>query len=435
MPPVSLTATSVRARRLAELIGETYARSGPVAATTLVFRLARRKMPLLWRQAVTARRADVVRGQVHETRAALAPSHPYLAMAVTGGVGDFVVIARFLRDLSVANGEITFDVFSPAPDRAAWAFAAVPGFHRSYHDILFEHVLREYDVALRANQMVVVYHEFLRWEALRDKPKLVHMIDALTRSRVKVDVFVNHHPFLDNFLAQVAVFAGRTRRDFLHYMAGIPYGGDLLSVPADHSAVARVGLKPGGYVTVHNGFDTGFVISGKRATKCYPHFGAVVAILKEALPHLVFVQVGAEETSERLTECDIDLVGRTTLNEVAGLLSTAAFHIDNESGLVHLARCYGVPSGVVFGPTPSDYFAYPDNHAVEPPICGSCWWLSRTWMDGCAKGYPQPRCMTEQDPNEVADRFLAAMDASGLTVSTVATNTDDAAGRVLTEVI
>ena len=190
------------------------------------------------------------------------------------------------------------------------------------------------------------------------------------------------------------------------------YGGDRMSIPRDAGIVAQLGLKSRHYVTVHNGFDTGFVITGRRATKCYRRFDAVVAILKQSLPHLTFVQVGAG-TSEPIAECDIDLIGKTTLSEVAAILAGAAFHIDNESGLVHLARCYGVSAGVVFGPTPADYFAYPDNLSIEPPICGNCWWMTRTWMDLCPKGYATPRCMTEQDPALVADRILAEIGSPG----------------------
>jgi hypothetical protein len=153
-----------------------------------------------------------------------------------------------------------------------------------------------------------------------------------------------------------------------------------------------------------------------------------VTRLRHVLPHLIFVQVGAG-TSEKITECDIDLIGETTLSEVAGLLSKAAFHIDNEGGLVHLARCYGVRCGVVFGPTPADYFAYPGNVNISPPICGNCWWMTRTWMDACAKGYSAPRCMVEQDPALVADRILAGLYDPDSTAAEATAATGEASAR------
>jgi hypothetical protein len=402
---ISMNLALARARRLVSAVWETYARSGLFAATVFLWRSLHQKAPLLWRQLAAVRHARTIRAGLRQRRAALTPARPLVAVAVIGGVGDYIVIARFLRDLAASGGDMLFNVFSPAPTRAAWIFAAVPGFNQAYHDILFGPLLAEHDLALKASQMVAVREEFVRWQELR-QPELQRIINTLIGARPQVAVFIDHDPFLDNALARQAVATGRTRRDFMHHIAGIPYGGDSLAVPADQTAAARMGLRPGGYVTVHNGFDPGFVISGNRATKCYPHFEAVVAILKQALPHLLFVQVGAGDPSELLSQCDVDLVGRTTLKEVAGVLAQTAFHIDNESGLVHLARCYGVRSAVVFGPTPSDYFAYPENLSIEPPVCGDCWWLTRTWMDSCAKGYPTPRCMTEQKPEEVARQIL-----------------------------
>jgi hypothetical protein len=236
----------------------------------------------------------------------------------------------------------------------------------------------------------------------------MQIIDSLVRFRPKIDVFVDRHPWLDHFLARTAVFAGATRRDFLHTMAGLPYSSDRLSVPQDMSVTARLGLTPRQYVTVHNGFDPGFVISARRATKCYPYFGSVVTLVKTASPSLTFVQVGTT-TSEPIPECDVILLNKTSLDEVAGLLGQAALHLDNEGGLVHLAACLGTRSAVVFGPTPQDYFGYPDNINIEPPVCGGCWYMTRTWMDTCAKGYDAPLCLTEQNPCAVAEQVLTAL--------------------------
>ncbi len=235
--------------------------------------------------------------------------------------------------------------------------------------------------------------------------ELAQLLYNLVQYRPKIDLFVERHPWLDNFLARTAVFAGATRRDFMHLMAGLPYSGDLLPVPQDNATVARLGLRAGQYITVHNGFDTGFVISGRRATKCYPHFGAVVARLKAAMPHMRFVQLGTV-TSEPVADCDLILLNKTSMDQASSIIAQAALHIDNESGLVHLAACVGTRSAVVFGPTPSDYFGYPGNINIEPPICGNCWWMTRTWMDSCAKGFGVPLCMTQQEPDKIADRIL-----------------------------
>jgi hypothetical protein len=391
--------------RAKRLLQETRATRGWKAVFALSARMLLRKVPLLLRNLRAAGRTAKVRAAIARVREESVPSQPYLAFAVTGGLGDCLVIARFLRDAAARVGDMRFDVFAPDPKVANWAFGNVRGFHAAYHDISFEHALGDYDASLRLNQFAVVYGDQVRWRSVRECPELAQLLRDLIQFRPKIDLFVERHPWLDNFLARTAVFCGATRRDFLHLMAGLPYGGDLLPVPQDSFAVARLGLRPGQYITVHNGFDTGFVISGRRATKCYPHFGAVVARLKVAMPHMRFVQLGTV-TSEPIKECDLVLLNKTSMDQASSLIAQAALHLDNESGLVHLAACVGTRSAVVFGPTPSDYFGYPGNIKIDPPTCGNCWWMTRTWMDSCAKGFEAPRCMTQQEPSAVADRIL-----------------------------
>jgi FkbM family methyltransferase len=398
----------IRFERLRVALRETRSARGRAAAVALLGRIVLRKGPVLLRRIRASRGTGALRAKVAKGRGDLATGEPYLAFVLTGGLGDYVVIARFIRDLSAHVGDIKFDIFSPSPTAAAWAFANVRGFHGAYYDILFENVVAEYDVGMRLNQFAVVYRENIQWRSIQDQHGLMKVITNLVAYRPKVDVFVERHPLLDNFLAQAAVFANATRRDFLHVMAGVPYRGERLPLPQDPGVVSRLGLRPRQYVTVHNGFDTEFVITGRRATKCYPHFGAVVAELKAAYPELRFVQVGTV-TSEPIAECDLTLLNKTSLDEVVGLLAQAVLHIDNEGGLVHVAACVGTRSTVVFGPTPSDYFGYPGNVNIDPPVCGSCWWMTRTWMDVCAKGYDTPRCLMEQPPAVVAKHALRAI--------------------------
>jgi ADP-heptose:LPS heptosyltransferase len=164
------------------------------------------------------------------------------------------------------------------------------------------------------------------------------------------------------------------------------------------------------YITINNGYDSNVVVSHQRATKCYPHFGTVINRLRQIRNDIAFVQVGTH-TSEAIPEVDLNLIGRTSLAEVAGLIRGAVLHLDNEGGLVHLARCVGTKSCVVFGPTSSRYFGYPGNINIDPSFCGGCWWVNETWMNHCPRGFDTARCMTQQSPVAVADavaRFLAS---------------------------
>ncbi len=397
-----------RWQRAKLLLQETHDERGVAAALMLSARLLLVKGPMLLRNLRASRRAAQIRSANARLRANCGPGELYFAFAITGGLGDCLVIARFVRDLAAHCGPFRFDLFSPKPHFTAWAFANMPGLQAAHHDISFNQLLPDYDVCMRLNQHAIVYDKYVNHRALYKRENLVRVIKNLIEYRPRIDVFVQHHPWMDNYLARFAVFSGATRRDYMHMMAGIPYGGDRLAVPKDASIGPRLGLAPRSYVTVHNGFDTDFVITGPRATKCYPHFGSVVAMLKRLAPHLKFVQLGTT-TSEPIAECDLVLLHQTTLDEASGLIAGAALHLDNEGGMVHLAACLGTRSAVLFGPTPSDYFGYPSNLNFDPPVCGNCWWMKRSWMDVCAKGYDTPLCLTEQDPELVARRVHAAL--------------------------
>jgi len=397
-----------RLRRFATAARLAYAERGIFAGTRFVARTMRRKLAQFIKNQMARGAANALRAQISGLRASCHEDTPQIAVAATGGIGDLIVIARLLRDMGAAAGRISFHVFVPRPATAAWVFQNVTGFAGAYPDSLFDKARGEYDVAIRANSFVIAHTETIKWEQLCKTPRMAEIAFAIIRGRRHVDPYVAQHPYLDNKLAREIVRGGWTRRNYMHHLAGIEYGGDRMALPRARDALARFGLEDGAYVTIHNGFDTDFVVTGQRATKCYPFFSEVVAIMKRARPDLMFVQLGTI-TSEVISPCDLNLINRTSMAEAAALIGGAAMHIDNEGGLVHLAACLGTRSTVVFGPTPSNYFGYEGNVNIDPNFCGDCWWTTRSWMDRCAEGFSEPRCLTEQKPEYVAQRALAAL--------------------------
>jgi hypothetical protein len=385
---------------------EMHERTGSVwQATRFFVRFVAAKTPLLLRQAVQTTRRGSVLSDIDAARAAVGQDTPFLGLRVSGGLGDYLTIARFVRDLSRSGGGFTFDIYCTDPVRAKWVFSGVPGLRSCYDDILFDAAMAKYDLAAWIGQFVIFFEDVAQWDRLRARPDLAQAAKNAIRYRPKIELFIKNHPQLDGFLAQKAIYSNASRANYLHHIAGIPYGGDRFDIDLDHDAPLRHALRPGSYITVHNGFDPGFVVTAQRATKCYPHFGEVITLLKQHHPGLPIVQIGAG-TSDRIDEADFHLLGKTSLREAAGLVKNARLHIDNEGGLVHLASCVGVTSCVVFGPTPSAYFGYTSNINIDPSFCGGCWWINQSWMNQCPRDFPTARCMTEQDPANVANAIL-----------------------------
>ena len=404
-----MAATSItmkRARRVARIFDEVKGQTGSNwSALIYTGRYVLAKLPYLWRRARRfGRPARNLRAGVAREMANLPPDTAYVAVLATGGLGDYIIVARFMRDLAAQCGPLAFDVFANNPVLAKWVFAAVDGVRTVREELHYDAGRAAYDLALRASQIVIVDDV----SPVPRQPALRKACAEIGRNASSLMPFVERHPYWDNFLAQTLVFANRTRSGAMQDIAGLPYGGDRLPIAADNDVLARHGLTPGSYVTLHNGFDPQFFVTSNRATKCYPHFGQVVHLLKQTMPHLRIVQLGTS-TSDPVEEADLNLIGATTLREAAALVANARLHVDNEGGLVHLARCYGVQSCVVFGPTPANYFGYAGNINIAPPVCGGCWWITETWMDTCPRGYETPRCLSEQDPQNVADAILRVL--------------------------
>ena len=171
--------------------------------------------------AVTQARAQAPRGTIQ------------MAFVATGGLGDFLVIARFVRDLLSLAGSAQFDVFSPAPAVAALAFCKLPGFRATYQESSADRAFGAYDLVLRTSQYVAVYRDQADLPAMRHCPDLVKAIAAVQRFAPRINDLIQNHPYRDHELAQLAVEDGTARRDFLHHMADLPYGGDRLSVSTD----------------------------------------------------------------------------------------------------------------------------------------------------------------------------------------------------------
>jgi hypothetical protein len=404
--------TRARLHRLFLTFSEVHAETGSLSKSiryTAGF-IGKKFIPLVRHGSFSITRALVTR-RLRVLNARRAPSVPVIGLRILGGTGDYIVIARFVRDLCAFIGPTFVDIYSNKPELVSWIFAAVPGFRASYDEAVFDSVHSGYSVAAQISQFVVIDERCFRQNELKAYPRLRQVVAAIRHARPSIESIIAQQPRLDSFLAQKAIFANRSRRDYLHFMAGVPYGGDGLEIQAVDDCRTAYGLKDRPYITVHNGYDPNMVVLRERATKCYPHFGAVISRLRRIHGKILFVQVGIH-TSERIPEADLQLIDTTSLREAAGLIAGAILHLDNEGGLVHLARSLGTPSCVVFGPTVSRYFGYPDNINIDPLFCGGCWWINETWMNHCPRGFETARCMTEQPPSLISDAVTRFLDAT-----------------------
>ena len=339
---------------------------------------------------------------------------PVIAFHVIGGLGDHILSARFIRDFLSQAGEFEFDIYTKRPPLAEWIFRTIPGCRNILHvssDIKW--IRMQYALFIDAIGFLAIRYENKKALSKPEAHPLLKLCGSISARKEALHNFIEKQPMLDGYLGYYASIKGKSRHNFLHYIAEIEYEGDELHLPVADGVLGKHNLIPRTYITISNGFDDQFTISpGQLVTKVYPYHAQVAVQLKKAFPSLKIIQIGAS-TSTPIESVDLNLVGSTTLAEAAALLKHALLHIDNEGGLVHLARALGTRSCVVFGPTLSSYFGYEANLNISPLVCGGCWWMEGRWMTQCVRGDARPVCMYTQPPENVAARIVEFLGSSG----------------------
>jgi ADP-heptose:LPS heptosyltransferase len=335
-----------------------------------------------------------------------------VAVQVSGGIGDYVVIARVLRDLAAHSPALRFHVFCHSPENGRWVFDSLPCVEGVFDVMFFSMVRQQYDCALIANEFICADEAHLRLARItRLAPRFAQAIAHSMKARKRWDVYIEHHPRMDGAFAHTAVALGFNRYTFLHSFLGLTPGPLSLPLACDDTIADELSARFGRWITINTGFDVTFQTTARTATKCYPaqHWRRFVAAFKEKCRDVAVVQIGAK-TSVSIPGVDEDLVSATTLAQAAAILSRATVHVDNEGGLVHIAASLGRRSIVLFGPTSLKFFGYPGNINLTSEVCGDCWWADDRWMDRCPQGYEKPKCLLELDPERVAD--VAIQEAS-----------------------
>lgn len=337
------------------------------------------------------------------------------AVRITGGLGDAVIIARYVRDLLAhIEADAEFDVYFHSPHAIKVFFSRLPGFRAALHDELLHQVVMHYDFAVLANQYVTFANEHIKFERLiRLAPRALEVFSTIQDRRKDMEKYIQNHPNLDGAFADLAVRNGHSRYRYLHYMSGLAYGGSLAEVDLRSGVAVAPDLYGKKYITIHDGWDTKYKskASFNRPTKALPQdlWAELVSGLKARLPDYILVQIGGK-TGADLPGIDINLRNKLSLEQSLSVLGGAALHVDAESGLVHMAASLGVRSVVMFGPTNVDWFAYPENVNIKPPQCGNCWWSVDTWMERCPAEHETPVCMSAHVPRRIVEVVVREME-------------------------
>ena len=190
--------------------------------------------------------------------------------------------------------------------------------------------------------------------------------------------------------------------------SGLPYRNprELPFFPGKQSFRVIEPLLRKRYVTVHHGFDSTFLPAKTRKTDysstkniSMQQWRRIVSLIREEGFEVIQLGVVGEERIDGVTHC---LNGQTSFEETGLLIKHSLCHIDTEGGLVHLANAVHGRCVVLFGPTPVEFFGYPQNINLEPSGCKACWFVTQNWLIECPRHTDGPECMSGHSATIVA---------------------------------
>ena len=131
------------------------------------------------------------------------------------------------------------------------------------------------------------------------------------------------------------------------------------------------------YILVNKGDDE------LRKTKFYPYWFELLDLIYEQHPEYRIIQVGTLKES-LIDNDELDLRGRTTLEELFALVNNATLVLAQEGLFGHLCKGLQTKGAILFGPTTVDNFGYQENINIEGVMtCKGCWYTTQDWYEKC----------------------------------------------------
>ena len=198
------------------------------------------------------------------------------------------------------------------------------------------------------------------------------------------------------------------------FKVGTDYKAPIFIDTDEDECLKKFGLLGKKFITFSR--ECGQMLFDAESTKMWPlsHYDRLVKLLKQETNEYKIVQIGSSTVYSKLIEnIDIDLRGKTSLEEVKVILRHSSLHIDNDSGMVHLRHAlHAGPSVVMFGPTDIDIYGYPENINIKSKNCHCfpCEWITSSWNLTCINTDNPHICMRSIKPEdvmkEIREKFL-----------------------------
>jgi ADP-heptose:LPS heptosyltransferase len=351
-----------------------------------------------------------------------------IAIAMPGGIGDILMYGLTVKEFSKRIGyRHTIDIYTDGEskkDTLDFVFQKFPFIRQCIGDdgrkwpMFMEHTLyrstEPYDVLMRMDRCAIVAH--CDYKHVNKRSPWLSLFCRKNRLFYEKNAkFFKNPPIYHSMVDQWSILCKKKRiqqPDQCQMLGISDSSGTFLELePDSYGLLSTLELQDTSYITLQRGLNHCDKLCD--STKLWPiyHYEKFIELFHQKYPSIKIVQLGhSPNTCRSLSGVDINLIGKTSLSEVAVLLKHSLFHLDGEAGMVHMKKFLNGRSIVLFGPTPVEVFGYPENINITSNGCHSwCEWVSNDWSKTCLRGFKEAPCMASIAPGmvmEAADKIL-----------------------------
>lgn len=336
-----------------------------------------------------------------------------VAILLYGGMGDFIVekswVLFLLRKLHVNADQVSIYIHEKD-------VSAVQGL---YSDLFDEKQIKKIDLSnprlLDEAAYDVVFWVNMFPAVMAWNPDKLRQENADLYSYVERLIEYGQENYVPNLFASSNYYVTMQKAGWKEYskLADVfnEYSDDkslkcCIPIKLDEDKVlSKLRLQGKAYITLNTGLNAEFVKSKKNLRAwSIDNWKLLAAKIRADYPGIVTVQLGNNSSIADIG-ADINLCGKTSLDEVKVVLKHATLHVDYEGGLVHLRHAVqGGTSVVLFGPTSVKQFNYEENIPIRTNACPqACAWHYKDWFAVCHHEQPGI-CMQAITPEMVFER-------------------------------
>lgn len=314
----------------------------------------------------------------------------HIAAYMRGGIGDNILSLAFLHALAeYAECPASFDIYTAVNESVMRSLCYEQQCVAHVHSIKMP-LRKKYDLVADITRMAWFPQINSRRLRQLSEPLWTFARDANEFRRRNVAAFSDEGQRIGMDLADLAGVHRQSQMD----MSGVLQLGKrgfFLKCEESTAAVCEKFGVSAPFITLHRESGDG----SSSSFKLWPeeNYRALIDELRRTHPEVTLLLLGSRKDNE-MPGC-LDLRGRTSFSELKALVKGASLHIGGEGLIPHLRHFLaGGPSVILFGPTSSRHYGYPENINIQGKECPEgCEWITQTWQSKCIKGYDCCRCM------------------------------------------